>query len=90
MAQHAVCFDLLRMSNNGAVYPPDMDNESKRRRAMGIGMRRMSASSDGESNDKLSGCRVAEMGMAIALTRVRLSRLARKCVLPAKRLKEVP
>jgi hypothetical protein len=27
MAQHAVCFDLLRMSNNGAVYPPDMDNE---------------------------------------------------------------
>ena len=28
--RHAVCFDLLRMSNilpNGAVYPPDMDSE---------------------------------------------------------------
>jgi hypothetical protein len=27
MAQHGVCFDLLRMSNNGAVYHPDMDTE---------------------------------------------------------------
>ena len=69
---------------------------------MGIGMRRRSASSDGnqttaisvlktsESNKKLSGRSVAEMGMAIAVTRVRLQPSGPEVRSTRETSKEVP
>src|ERR1700735_480321 len=79
----AVCFDLLRMSNNGAVYPQTwIPNESAaghrdRDAAKVCQQRRQPNNRDlGSENErikqKLSGRSVAEMGMAIAVTRVRL------------------
>jgi hypothetical protein len=65
-------------------------------------MRRRSASSDGnqttaisvlktsESNNKLSGRNVAEMGMAIALTRVRLQPSGPEVRSTRETSKEVP